>query len=224
MCENVRCDDRGCVHLKGGSKDRRAGRAPNVGRVSCWRSLVQTIPNSEAVSWGYWHQVPGFVSSTWCVCFETLIESENICNKSSVYLWWRQLFISPYFHLCLGETETQRQIETFTDGEISRRLEFIFQRHQLFICKRCAGSTYIEIRNVLIILCREVLSCLKIYLLGFELFPCDFPSPLRFESLTFESVSLPSISLPSASSHKSSGSMSLRSFTGMRRKIFSLHI
>lgn len=53
MCENVRCDDRGCVHLKGGSKDRRAGRAPNVGRVSCWRSLVQTIPNSEAVSWGY---------------------------------------------------------------------------------------------------------------------------------------------------------------------------
>lgn len=52
------------------------------------------------------------------------------------------------------------------------------------------------------------------HLRGLELLPCDFPSPLRFESLTLESVSLPSISLPSASSHKSSGSISLRSFAG----------
>lgn len=63
---------------------------------------------------------------------------------------------------------------------------------------------------------------LEIYLLGFELFPCDFPSPFLLESLIFESVSLPSISLPSASSHKSSGSMSFRSFTEIK-KMFSLY-
>lgn len=57
------------------------------------------------------------------------------------------------------------------------------------------------------------LTVVATHLLGFELFPWDFPSPFRFESLIFESVSLPSISLPSASSHKSSGSISLRSFT-----------
>lgn len=64
---------------------------------------------------------------------------------------------------------------------------------------------------------------IKTYLLGFELLPCDFPSPFLFESLILESVSLPSISLPSASSHKSSGSMSLRSFTVIVNKMFSLY-
>lgn len=63
-----------------------------------------------------------------------------------------------------------------------------------------------------LVISEENLGFLLSYLLGFELFPCDFPSPFLFESLILESVSLPSISLPRASSHNSSGSISLRSF------------
>lgn len=43
MCANVRYDDRGCVHLKGGNKVRKVDRARYVDTADYLRSLDQML-------------------------------------------------------------------------------------------------------------------------------------------------------------------------------------
>lgn len=126
--------------------------------------------------------------------------------------------------------------QIFTWVSVRLRLRARFKRSQtdkyrvvLNLFSKDTNCSYVKAVRALLVWQKKNISqklfeawMLKIYLLGFELLPCDFPSPFLFESLIFESVSLPSISLPSASSHKSSGSISFRSFTEIK-KLFSLY-
>jgi len=123
------------------------------------------------------------------------------------------------------ETELRDIYHIFTCVSVRLRLSAKFNRSHTdryrVVLNLFSSDTSCSYVNAVLALSRRNVVLIKFHMTmlkdmtyrrGFELFPCDFPSPFFFESLIFESVSLPSISLPIVSSHMSSGSMSFRSF------------